>query len=176
MGRRQFTDTERLSSFFRRVTKTDICWIWSGGVANNYGRFWDGSSLVAAHRFSYAIFKGPIPSGLLVLHECDNSLCVNPAHLSVGDQSKNIQDCILRGRGKNIGRHSPITGTRRHKVRKARVICKRGHDLTAYNSTYISHGNTYKTPSCRLCKNENERRYMARKKKNAKKSASKKQK
>lgn len=44
--------------------------------------------------------KGQIPDGLLVLHSCDNPRCVNPGHLEVGTQQKNIEDCVARGRHK----------------------------------------------------------------------------
>jgi hypothetical protein len=53
---------------------------------------------ITAHRFAYMLTKGPIPEGLQVLHECDNRNCVNPLHLVVGTQSKNLTDCAMRKR------------------------------------------------------------------------------
>jgi len=78
------------------------CWNWQGaktgkgyGVIQEAGK---GSRLLLAHRVSHEIHKGPVPDGLLVLHSCDNRLCVNPAHLSAGTQSQNILDAFARGR------------------------------------------------------------------------------
>lgn len=36
--------------------------------------------------------------GKIVMHKCDNRGCVNPEHLELGTQSKNIQDMHDRGR------------------------------------------------------------------------------
>jgi hypothetical protein len=51
-----------------------------------------------AHRFSYEMHVGPIPDGMMVLHSCDNSRCVNPAHLSIGTQTENMLDMHKRNR------------------------------------------------------------------------------
>ncbi|WP_408840834.1 HNH endonuclease signature motif containing protein [Acidocella sp.] len=51
-----------------------------------------------AHRASYQIFRAPIPAGLVVRHQCDIPLCVNPAHLEIGTQAKNIEEREARGR------------------------------------------------------------------------------
>ena len=40
----------------------------------------------------------PIPDGMVVMHTCDNRACFNPAHLRIGTQSDNIQDCVAKGR------------------------------------------------------------------------------
>ncbi len=34
----------------------------------------------------------------MVLHSCDRPFCVNPAHLSLGDATKNGREMALRGR------------------------------------------------------------------------------
>jgi hypothetical protein len=74
------------------------CWNWTACVVRRYGMFGYKGRLWRAHRASYDMFVGPIPDGLLVLHACDNPLCVNPAHLSVGTGVDNMQDCVRKGR------------------------------------------------------------------------------
>ena len=57
---------------------------------------------LAAHRVSYAVYKGPIPKDLYVCHRCSNKQCVNPDHLELGTPQDNINDFIRKtsGRGK----------------------------------------------------------------------------
>lgn len=91
---RQFRDHARLG---------DGCWEWAGPVAVvGYGAIRMGQrgdrTQVYAHRLSYVIHRGPIGEGQLVLHSCDNRLCVNPTHLRLGSISDNMRDKFLRGR------------------------------------------------------------------------------
>ncbi|MGP4691601.1 HNH endonuclease [Agrobacterium cavarae] len=51
-----------------------------------------------AHRVSWALYCHPITEAQHVLHTCDNRLCVNPAHLFLGDQSANMDDKVAKGR------------------------------------------------------------------------------
>lgn len=57
-----------------------------------------------AHRISWLIHRGPIPSGMLVLHSCDVRRCVNPKHLFLGTQLDNLRDMATKGRAR-----SPLT-------------------------------------------------------------------
>lgn len=86
-------------SFLSRVNKTDTCWLWTG-PPHKSGYAYVSVHCVATlvHKYSYTIHKGCIPEGLLVRHTCDTPLCVNPAHLLLGTDQDNTNDCIERGR------------------------------------------------------------------------------
>lgn len=51
----------------------------------------------------WEITNGPIPPGdgyhgTVVMHTCDNRICVNPAHLQLGSQGDNHKDMCAKGR------------------------------------------------------------------------------
>ena len=74
------------------------CWEWiAGRTEDGYGYFRDGKRGVRAHRFSYELYIGKIPDGMLVLHRCNNRKCVNPEHIYIGTQAENIRDSIAAG-------------------------------------------------------------------------------
>lgn len=74
------------------------CWLWNGAESAGYGSM-HGAGESGAHRVAWAVFKKvPIPSGCVVMHRCDVSLCVNPNHLEIGTQTENLLDCYRRGR------------------------------------------------------------------------------
>lgn len=80
------------------------CWIWTGTVdGNGYGRIKVSGRRKGAHRVSWEIHNGPIPKGnghhgTCVLHHCDVTLCVNPAHLFLGSNADNVHDSMGKGR------------------------------------------------------------------------------
>ena len=69
--------------FWAKVEKTDTCWLWTGSKKpTGYGLLWlDKTKSLAAHRFAYQLFKGPLQEGLVIDHLCRNPSCVNPDHL-----------------------------------------------------------------------------------------------
>lgn len=104
--------------FYRHVSKTDTCWLWTGSInGNGYGLF--GSSKKfgpMAHRVSYQLSGKIIPDGMVLDHLCRVRLCVNPDHLEVVTHRENC----MRGEALNIKRY--LSGK-----------CKNGHDMTGDN-------------------------------------------
>lgn len=92
--------------FWTKVEKSESCWVWIGARSDKgYGTFWDNTinKHIHVHRLSYEIHRGPIPRGLMVLHDCpsgDNRACINPDHLWTGTARDNTQDMIKKGRDK----------------------------------------------------------------------------
>lgn len=81
------------------VRSPDECWNWKGSkLRDGYGNLRIKKHTTQAHRLSYELHFGKIPDGLFVLHKCDNSSCVNPNHLYLGDHTKNMKDKIARNR------------------------------------------------------------------------------
>nr|MBA3891683.1 HNH endonuclease [Gemmatimonadaceae bacterium] len=90
--------------FLAKVRMGASCWIWIGAKnPAGYGQLriksaMGGFRISLAHRLSYELYVGPIPTGLVVMHSCDTPSCVNPAHLSVGTQADNLRDAGTKGR------------------------------------------------------------------------------
>jgi HNH endonuclease len=117
--------------FWYRVKRgpADACWMWIGGNNGRYGvlgRGRQGDGQIYAHRLSYEMHVGPIPVGLDVMHSCDEPLCVNPKHLSVGTRLENTADMVRKGRASHLARtpgeknrHAKLTEVNVRAIRKA---------------------------------------------------------
>jgi len=120
----------------------DGCWPWQGPLRNGYGYIHlSRDKKVAAHRWTYELFVGPIPEGLTLDHLCRNRSCVKPTHLEPVTNRVNI----LRGESLS--------------ARRARQThCKRGHPFTAENTTTDAKGRRI----CRACRKERWREWISR--------------
>lgn len=87
--------------FEEKVQRQPGCWIWQGNVdKDGYGLIREGGSAGSrrAHRVAYELFYGVSPKGRVVMHTCDNRICVNPSHLRLGTIKDNNDDRIAKGR------------------------------------------------------------------------------
>jgi hypothetical protein len=139
--------------FWKKVDTSGECWEWRASLwGGGYGCFWTGEKRALAHRVSWELAHGEIPSGMCVCHSCDNKLCVRPDHLFLGTQRDNVQDAIKKNR---------LTGLRNsHAAQRAKTHCLRGHPLSGEN-LYINPHDGYR--HCRTCHRELEaKRYAIR--------------
>ena len=93
------------------VNEVTDCWEWNGGKTKiGYGLIRDGDKMRTIHRVSYEEHNNKkIPPGMVVMHHCDNKLCGNPAHLSLGTLSDNSKDMVQKGRH-NVNGTFSMTG------------------------------------------------------------------
>ena len=95
------------------VNEENGCWEWQASRnKKGYGTIGDGNGrkgrTILSHRVSYEMFIGPIPSGIFVMHKCDNPRCVNPYHLKAGTAQDNSTDMTYKGRQKGL-KHSKFS-------------------------------------------------------------------
>lgn len=97
------------------------CWVWQGyrhKPPRDYGEMSYRGKTWRTHRLMYRLIHGPIPSGFVVCHKCDNTGCINPDHLWLGTHHQNMSDC----RAKDRYHYANLTH------------CKRGHPFTPENT------------------------------------------
>jgi hypothetical protein len=127
--------------FWAKVDKRgpDECWEWQAALTRGgYGTFVVTKSpkrMARAHRFAWELTHGEEPKGLHVCHQCDNPLCVNPAHLWLGTNQDNMRDCADKGRAAHQGQ----------------THCKRGHEFTPENTYGGVSANGRPKRHCRAC-------------------------
>ena len=111
--------------FYAKVTAVGAkkCWPWRGASnGGGYGvlccktRGKPASRKLLAHKVSVYLRDGVWPDrSKSVCHHCDNPICVNPAHLYIGDQKSNGIDARMRKRHETPKRMRSIKASRRLK-------------------------------------------------------------
>jgi hypothetical protein len=106
------------------------CWIWTGAISGHgHGRFWLGDgNVVIAHRFAWALAHPAEPLPENVAHQCDSSVCQNPAHLTASSFAQNRREWAVRRH--TLG--SPLRDRRgaRGRAEALRTAARNGASLT----------------------------------------------
>lgn len=92
----------------RTVKTPSGCWVWQGAkTIRGYGSSWWRGKYIMTHRAIFtAVHGGELDRKTQVCHSCDNSSCINPAHLFAGSSFDNIHDMINKGRHSHGAEHA----------------------------------------------------------------------
>lgn len=118
------------------------CREYQGPTVKGYGYTYLDGGRVLVHRWVWEQVDGPIPTGMEVMHTCDNPPCFLYDHLRLGAHVDNMAD---------------MNKKRRNGMTKV-THCPEGHEYTPENTyVHIYKGATKR--NCRACKRESSRRY-----------------
>lgn len=99
------TDSRKVNLLLSRTKRVGPCLEWQGRrTERGYGLSSYGwRTQTTAHRImAMAVWGREKVKEKQVCHSCDNPPCINPAHLFIGTQKENMQDCLKKGRYSRI--------------------------------------------------------------------------
>ena len=116
---------------------------------------YNGGRRMYAHRLVVMQEIGHLEPWQVVIHKCDNTLCLRLDHLVVGTQQENIADMIAKGRAV-FPVTPPMTEERRNRLgdlNKAKTHCPHGHPYSAENTLIDPQSGARRCATCRAGKN-----------------------
>lgn len=148
---------DALGRIISRVIVTDAgCHIWPGAMRGKYGNIMAGGFRqgFGPHRIVYVAGNGLVPRGLMVMHSCDQPLCCNLDHLSIGTPKQNMEDRDRKGRYRQgriyRGIENPSTKVTNEQVLEIRALIDGGARLRAVAKKYGICATTARTIGARL--------------------------
>lgn len=129
-----------------KVTKDDNgCWNWTGaknkqtGYGFTYAIGENGPIIprrqVRVHRWAWEQINGPVPDGMVVCHQCDNKLCINPDHLFIGTSQDNTADRHTKERDAR-GEVQGSAKLTNEAIREMRILHSQGVSQTRLGQIY----------------------------------------
>jgi hypothetical protein len=124
---------KQFNNFWSKVEKTEDCWNWTAHTNNGYGRVNINYKVYLAHKLSMFIsgyISDPLKKeigarGVVIMHTCDNRLCIRPSHLKIATQKENMQDAKSKGRkwyGENSGENHPRAKLKWTDIQEIRLL------------------------------------------------------
>lgn len=90
-------DWPALAAYIREnVNVEDGCWIWQRRIKRGYPLAQAGSKWIAVHRLSVEAHAAKPLGSQPVHHECADTRCVNPEHLSPVTHRENVAEMLAR--------------------------------------------------------------------------------
>ncbi len=155
MGRPIIPLDKRLLRFIS--VQSNGCWWWTGRLDKyGYGSIRLTGRTRQAHRVSYEFYKGPIPEGKQLDHQCHDPKecvggnacphrrCVNPDHL----EPATVRENCSTDRTANGERSAAAI------FQRSKTHCPQGHEYTPENTDIGKHGRF--CLACRKIHNKNQ--------------------
>jgi hypothetical protein len=112
----KFSFARWVEIFWSRVQRgePDACWPWLNALdSGGYGAIGvpkpyrasvpcSKGGFARAHRIAYALTHGNFALPAVIRHACNNRICCNPRHLSLGNQGENANDVAVTNRARRV--------------------------------------------------------------------------
>lgn len=122
--------------FWEKAQPVGDCLVWTSSKSSaGYGQFtfsYAPKHWVSAHRLAWLLYHGEWPAqGMVVMHTCDNRLCIARDHLRLGTVADNNRDAAIKGRARCGGSSDFLYPPRR---RNGRIAIRQIPDVTPANT------------------------------------------
>lgn len=93
------TNQKLLDKLLRYSRQENECRVWTRyRDVDGYGTIRVSKKKIRAHRVAWELANGEIPTGVFVLHACDNPSCIFLGHLFLGTHQDNMLDMTKKNR------------------------------------------------------------------------------